>query len=81
MGSIGGSVNQRLNRVEEQMTAICQQHYNDELTLLQTIPGIKQQSAMQIIAETGGDMNAFERAVRWSTGQDSDPATMKAQAK
>jgi transposase len=62
-------LNQQLNRVEEQMTVICQQHYNEQLTLLQTIPGIKQQSAMQIIAETGGNMNAFEsssKMVGWA---------------
>ena len=32
------------------------------LYLLQTIPGIKEQSAMQIIAETGNNMDAFENS-------------------
>jgi len=40
-------LNLQLNSVEKQMTAICEQHYSEQLALLQTIPGIKQQSAMQ----------------------------------
>jgi len=52
----------QLNIVEERMMQICQEHYAEEMELLQTIPGIKAQSAMQIIAETGNDMNAFENS-------------------
>lgn len=55
--------------VEAQMLKICDQHYHEELQLLQTIPGIKEQSAMQIISETGGDMQAFDsssKMVGWA---------------
>lgn len=41
------------------MRAICQEHYKKELALLQTIPGVKEQSAMQIIAEVGVDLATF----------------------
>jgi len=52
----------QLISIEEKMRCICQEHYSQEMELLQTIPGIKSQSAMQIIAETGGNMNAFENS-------------------
>ncbi|WP_254410957.1 IS110 family transposase [Dyadobacter diqingensis] len=47
------------SRIETRMEEHCQQHYASELKLLRTIPGIGKQSGMQIIAETGADMNAF----------------------
>jgi transposase len=62
-------LNKQLSSVETKMLEICNQHYEEELKLLQTIPGIKQQSAMQIISETGGDMQAFEssgKMVGWA---------------
>lgn len=62
-------LNLQLASVEAQMLKICNQHYAEQLQLLQTIPGIKEQSAMQIISETGGDMQAFEsssRMVGWA---------------
>jgi transposase len=37
-------------------------HYAEEITLLCTIPGIKTLSAICILAELGGDMNAFYSA-------------------
>lgn len=62
-------LNEQLAAAEGQMLEICNRHYKEELTLLQTIPGIKQQSAMQIISETGADMQAFEsssKMVGWA---------------
>jgi len=62
-------LNQQLCKIEEQMLEICNEHYKEELRLLQTIPGIKEQSAMQIISETGGDMQSFEsssKMVGWA---------------
>jgi len=53
---------EQLTNVEEIMKEICQEHYSHEMELLQTIPGIKSQSAMQIIAETGNNMDAFENS-------------------
>lgn len=41
------------------MRKICYGHYQRQLELLQTIPGVKEQSAMQIIAEAGVDMKTF----------------------
>lgn len=41
------------------MREICHEHYQRQLELLQTIPGVKEQSAMQIIAEAGVDMKTF----------------------
>lgn len=41
------------------MQAICEAHYCEELELLQTLPGIKEESAANIIAEIGVDMKMF----------------------
>ena len=49
-------------KLEELMGQLCETHYKNELELLMTIPGIARQAAMQIIAETGGDMKAFENS-------------------
>lgn len=50
---------EQLEEVESKMLQVCQEHYSLEMKLLQSVPGIKEQSAMQIIAETGADMRAF----------------------
>jgi transposase len=44
------------------MERICQEHYSQEMMLLQSIPGISKVSAMCIIAETGVDMSVFENS-------------------
>ncbi|TAE17976.1 MAG: IS110 family transposase [Bacteroidetes bacterium] len=44
------------------MKALCDTYYKEEMTLLESIPGIKQQASMQIIAETGADMSQFENS-------------------
>jgi transposase len=62
-------LNQQLAEIEARMLEICNEHYKEELSLLQTIPGIKEQSAMQIISETGGDIQSFEsssKMVGWA---------------
>ena len=41
------------------MNSICQTYFSQEIELLQTIPGIKKDSAMRIVAEIGVDMKAF----------------------
>jgi transposase len=46
----------------EQMRQICDEHYEEEMRLLKTIPGVSEISAMIIIAETGGDMSVFENS-------------------
>jgi transposase len=45
-----------------QMRKICQEHYEKEIELIKTIPGVSDISAMIIIAETGGDMSFFENS-------------------
>jgi transposase len=44
----------------EEMKKICPEHFSKEMELLKSIPGAGDTSAMIIIAETGGDMSAFE---------------------
>lgn len=41
---------------------VCMENYKEQLLDIQTIPGIGEQGAMQIIAETGVDMKAFMTA-------------------
>ena len=50
---------EQINSLEEKMVSLCELHYSQEMELLKSIPGISTQSAMQIIAETGADMQLF----------------------
>lgn len=54
------------DELQKQMLAICKEHYAKEMELLKTMPGTDDQSAMQLIAETGADMNAFETSNKLS---------------
>jgi transposase len=52
----------QLLSVESKMDEICSTHYKEQMELLESIPGVQKQAAMQIIAETGADMTAFENS-------------------
>jgi len=54
------------DELQKQMLAICKEHYAKEMELLKTMPGTDDQSAMQLIAETGADMSAFESSNKLS---------------
>ena len=47
---------------EEKLVELCRLNCSQELELLQSVPGIKEQSASRIIAEIGTDMNCFQTA-------------------
>jgi len=57
-----GQGNQCLSKME----ALCNEHYEQEMKLLVTIPGISQISAMIVLAETGADMKAFKNSGKFS---------------
>lgn len=44
------------------MKNICDKNFKEEIRLLKTIPGINEKSAMQIIAETGANMDVFKNS-------------------
>ena len=46
----------------DKMQEICEQEYTDQLSNLQTIPGVKLRTATSSIAEIGTDMSIFETA-------------------
>lgn len=51
------------------MESLCEKYFKEEMNNLQTIPGISKRSATAIIAEVGGDVNAFQDAahlVSWA---------------
>ena len=50
---------EQVNILEKEMVSLCEMHYSQEMELLKGIPGISTSSAMQIIAETGADMQFF----------------------
>ena len=50
----------------KQMQKISNEFYQQEIALLKTIPGISDISAILILAETGGDMSAFEKSSKIS---------------
>jgi transposase len=57
------------NDLELKMIQLGEEYYKKEIELLITIPGIEIKSALQIMAETGGDMSAFNtsnKIVKWA---------------
>ena len=46
----------------EKMQDICEKEYSEQLSNLQTIPGVKMRAATSLIAEIGTDMTHFETA-------------------
>jgi transposase len=48
------------------MQSLCTEHFNKDVTNLKSIPGVSSISAMIIIAETGGDMSAFENSGKFT---------------
>lgn len=59
---------QHKDEAQEKMTALCMEWFPQEVENLQTIPGVKERSAISIIAETGTDMSHFhtpKKLVSW----------------
>lgn len=46
--------------LEQEMLSICKEQFEQEMELLKTMPGVGDIAAVQIIAETGCNMDAFE---------------------
>ena len=53
---------EQLSKLEKRMEEVCDDHYSRQMELLMSIPGVGKQAAMQIVAETGADMSAFENS-------------------
>ena len=49
-----------------EMQKLCSEHFSEEISTLTTLPGVSQISAMIIVAETGGDMSAFENSGKFT---------------
>jgi transposase len=49
-----------------EMQKLCDEHFSEEISYLTTLPGVSQISAMIIVAETGGDMSAFENSGKFT---------------
>lgn len=49
-----------------EMEKLVEKHYDKQLALLQTVPGISKLSALIILAETGADMKVFESSSKFS---------------
>lgn len=60
--SVIDQINTRLEECRKMLTAMCEEHFPEQYKRLQTIPGVKERAATAIIAETGADMSAFEKA-------------------
>ena len=52
----------QLTLLEDRMQEVCNKYYSRQMELLVSTVGIGKQAAMQIIAETGADMKAFENS-------------------
>lgn len=55
-------INAQREECQKMLTAMCEEHFPEQYERLQTIPGVKERAATAIIAETGADMSAFEKA-------------------
>jgi len=67
------TLKQQLDLFEQQialylskMQRICIEHFSEDVANLRSIPGVSTISAMIIIAETGGDMSAFENSGKFT---------------
>lgn len=61
-------VERHISKLGSMASEVCRKHYQKELSLLETIPGVSEKSATQIIAESGADMQAFadsKKFVSW----------------
>jgi hypothetical protein len=64
-----GLLRQHRGQCQTAMLEICQREFPKEFALISEVPGINAQSATQILAEIGGDMNMFPSAstlVSWA---------------
>ncbi|GGC14495.1 hypothetical protein GCM10011386_02760 [Parapedobacter defluvii] len=52
----------QLTACKEKLIELCGRYYSQELELLQSVPGIKEQSAAGILAEISADMGIFSTA-------------------
>ena len=55
-------IERQIKECQRELTALCQEHFAEQYTRLQTIPGVKERAATAIIAETGVDMKMFATA-------------------
>jgi transposase len=49
-----------------EMQKLCDEHFSEKISNLTTLPGVSQISAMIIVAETGGDMSAFDNSGKFT---------------
>lgn len=62
-------LSKQADELEIKMIEIGEAYYKKEMELLRTIPGIELNSSLQLIAETGGDMSAFNtsnKITKWA---------------
>ena len=55
-------VSRQIEECQEELTALCKEHFPKQYERLQTIPGVRERAATAIIAETGVDMRMFATA-------------------
>ncbi len=58
-------VESHIEKLSAMASEMCKKHYQKELSLLKTIPGVSDKSATQIIAESGADMQAFAQSKKF----------------
>lgn len=55
-------IDKQLTACKAKLIELCGEYYREEFELLQSIPGIKEQSAASIVAEISADMSSFSTA-------------------
>lgn len=55
-------IQRHVEECKKALTTMCQKYFPEQFKRLQTIPAVKERAASALIAETGADMKAFEKA-------------------
>lgn len=74
------SINNLICRIEQQIT-VCSQGLQNDIYLLQTIPGVSKQSAIGILSEIGTDMSCFPSSKHLASWAGVCPGTYESAGK
>lgn len=55
-------IERQIKECQQTLTALCEEHFPTQYERLQTIPGVKERAATAIIAETGAEMEHFQKS-------------------
>lgn len=60
-------IEKHIDQLQLRAERLCEEYYKKEEELLTTIPGISTKSTIQVIAESGSDMQAFDNSKKYTS--------------